>query len=135
MKKLNLFWLFFVAACSLYGSFLPQRSLGLNWQIGQRGKKVSAVGEKEGIVFDARNGLVILSGKNFRIPAAKFTGKQIVFFCSVTGAGRVRFLFYCYNEKGKFIRSFRCGEKDFSSAEIRLFFAEKRERLAFLDIL
>ncbi|MBR7103750.1 MAG: hypothetical protein IKC65_02305 [Lentisphaeria bacterium] len=120
MKKLNLFWLFFVAACSLYGSFLPQRSLGLNWQIGQRGEKVSAVVEKEGIVFDARNGLVILSGKNFRIPAAKFAGKQIVFSCSVTGAGRVRFLFYCYNEKGKFIRSFRCGEKDFSSAWVRV---------------
>jgi len=99
----------------------PDKNSALKyWEISRRGKRAAAkiLPSGGGIEFDSNGGLVVIYGKNFRIPAEKFSAGEVFFRAGIAGTGKVRFSFYCYGANGKFMQSLRCGEKDFADAQV-----------------
>ena len=89
------------------------------WRVERKGR--TAVAEKKaegGIEFSSNGGRVAVSGKNFRLRTDKFSLGIIYLSARIDGAGTVRFSLFCYDSKGKFMKSFQCGEAPFQSAAV-----------------
>ena len=141
-KKLLLGLLFGLTACfaaellpdPLLAVFVKDRRDELKyWQITLKGKKAAAAVKKASCIeFSSGNGLVLVSGRSFRLDADRFRNGNVVFSAAVTGKGEARFSFYCYTSAGKFIRSLRCGSAPFPGAQVPVRPGDMPEGTAFL---
>ena len=140
--KKFLLGLFSVSAACFAAELLPDPGLARfsgdsreelkYWQITLKGKKAAAAVKGAGrIEFSSGGGLVVVSGRNFRLDADKFKNGNILFSAAAAGQGEARFSFYCYNRAGRFIKSHRCGSKPFGDAAVSVP-AELPEGTAFL---